>query len=55
MEPDFDLAVLAVEAGERVAVGGRDDLEMLGQRGAGERQEEEGGGAGSAARFMNRV
>jgi hypothetical protein len=40
VEPDFDLAVLAVEAGERVAVGDRDDLELLGQRGAGEGQEE---------------
>ena len=36
VEPDLHLAVLAVEAGERVAVGDRDDLELLGQRGAGE-------------------
>ena len=32
VEPDFHLAVLAVDAGERVAVGDRDDLELLGQR-----------------------
>ncbi len=44
MEPDLHQSVLAVEAGERVAIGDRDDFEMLGQRGAGERQEEAGGG-----------
>jgi hypothetical protein len=48
VEPDFDLAVLAVEAGERVAVGDRDDLELLGQRGAGQGEEDEGGGEDEA-------
>ena len=36
VEPDLHLAVLAVEAGERVAAGDRDDLELLGKRGAGQ-------------------
>ena len=44
VEPDFDLPVLAVEAGERVAVSHRHDLELLGLRDAGEGQEEEEGG-----------
>ena len=46
VEPDLHLAVLAVEAGKRVAVGDRDDLEgeLVGQRGAGEGEEEKDGG-----------
>ena len=48
VEPDLHLAVLAVEAGERVAVGDRDDFELLGQRGAGQDQQEEGGGEDGA-------
>lgn len=32
VESDLYLAVLAVEAGERVAVGDQDDLELLGKR-----------------------
>jgi hypothetical protein len=41
VEADFDLAILAVEAGERVAVGDRDDLELLGKRGAGEGEKQD--------------
>jgi hypothetical protein len=44
VETDLHLTVLAVEAGERVAVGDRDDLELLGQRGASQGQEEESSG-----------
>lgn len=42
MEPDLHLAVPAVESGERVAVGDRDDLEgeLVGQGGAGQGEEE---------------
>jgi hypothetical protein len=55
VEPDFDLAVLAVEAGERVAVGDRDDPEMLGQRGAGQDQQEQGGGGECGAVHESRL
>ena len=44
VEPDLQLAVLDVEASERLAVGDRADLELLGQREAGEGQEEDGAG-----------
>jgi len=44
VEPDLQLAVLDVEASERLAVGDRADLELLGQREAGQGQEEEGAG-----------
>ena len=54
VEPNLHLAILGVQPGERVAVGDRDDLELLGKRGAGQGQEEEGGGGEEGAEKRQR-